>query len=354
MHDMTQAHVTGDLGDWPGFGLQSDIRPALAQALAAGEARALVTLYAAEGPAPHGIGAQMLIGPDTAAGFLSGGCIEADVAIHARECLADGRPRRLVYGRGGPPDIRLLCGSRIELLIEALDAAEPAARRLVELAAARRPGLWLSDGLARACLAEGDSPSDLPPALRAAHDHAVAAADVSASAGDGVFRRHDPAPQMVVVGADPTALAVVSLASAMGWSTAIVRPKGPEAPPPLPAVRYLRSEPSAAFAALPVDSWTAIAATSHDIEADTDALAAALPSAAAYVGVLGSRKRIPERVGALRAAGLPEDVITRLRAPIGLPIRAQTPWEIAVSILAEVIAELKARQAARTWPACRP
>ena len=91
----------------------------------------MVTLYAAEGATPLGLGAQMLFVGDAPTGFLSGGCGEGDVALQARAVLADGAPRRLVYGRGGPPDIRLLCGSRIELLAERIDPAGAAARRLV-------------------------------------------------------------------------------------------------------------------------------------------------------------------------------------------------------------------------------
>jgi xanthine dehydrogenase accessory factor len=339
------------LGDWPGFGLQSDVRPVMARALADADPFALVTLHAAEGPAPHGMGAQMLIGADHAAGFLSGGCIEGDVALHARAALQDGEPRRLIYGRGGPPDIRLLCGSRIELLVEPVEPDDPAAHRLVELTSSRQPGLWLSDGVRRTCLAEGEDPTGLPTALRAAFEAAVATPAVSGGAGGAVFRRHDPVPLVVAVGADPTALALVSLARQMGWDAAIVRPKGPPTPPPIAGVTYLRGDPAVALHTLKVDAWTAIAATSHDIESDGTALAAALPSPAAYVGVLGSRKRIPERLEGLRAAGVPEVAIARLKAPIGLPIKAQTPWEIAVSILAEVVADLKARQAERTWPA---
>ena len=104
-----------DLPDWPIFGLAEDMRPAMAAAAAAGEPAAMVTLYAVEGGGPRPPGAQMLLSASTAAGFLSGGCVEGDVAVHAAQTIADGEPRHLVYGEGGPwPDIRLLCGARIE------------------------------------------------------------------------------------------------------------------------------------------------------------------------------------------------------------------------------------------------
>lgn len=346
-------YLSNGLGDWSaGFGAISDVRPVMAEALAAGEAFALVTLCAAEGGAPHGLGAQMLLSERFAAGFLSGGCIEGDVALHAAAALADGRPRRLVYGQGGPPDIKLLCGARIELLVEPTPADDPAARRLIALWRERRPALWLTDGRRRACLAEGEA-AELPPPLSEALGRATAAPGLSAQAGGALFRRYDPQPQLVAAGADPTAFAAATLALHMGWDAILVRPKGPEAPPPLPGVRYLRGDVLRALEAVGLDAWTAVAATSHDIELDNDVLAAALRSPAAYVGVLGSRKRIPDRVAGLRASGLSEEAIARLKAPIGLDIKAQSPWEIAVSIVAEITAEFKARQAARVWPEAR-
>jgi xanthine dehydrogenase accessory factor len=342
----------GGLGDWSAaFGVLSDVRPVMTAARADGEPFALATLYATEGGAPHGLGAQMLLSPRFAAGFLSGGCIEGDVALHARAVLADGAPRRLVYGRGGPPDIKLLCGARIEVLVEAVPADDVALARLLELSETRRPALWLSDGRRRVCLAEGEAVAGVPAALRAARDRAVAEPGLSAAVGDAVFRRYDPAPQLVAAGADPTAFAAVTLAMQIGWAAILVRPKGPEGGPPIPGVRYLRGDVLKALTEARLDPWTAVAATSHEIEADNDVLVAALRSEAAYVGVLGSRKRIPDRIAGLKASGLGDDAIGRLKAPIGLDIRAQSPWEIAVSIIADITAELKARQAERRWPA---
>jgi xanthine dehydrogenase accessory factor len=336
--------------DWPAYGLTSDVRPALAQALRANAACVLVTLHAAEGATPLGLGAQMLFAGAARAGFLSGGCVEGDVALQAQAVLEDGEPRRLVYGQGGPPDIRLLCGSRIELLMERIDPDSPAARRLSALSAARRPALWLSDGRSQACLAEGESPAALPRSLRAAFGEALNHPALSGAAGEGVFRRFDPAPRLVVVGADPIALAIAGLAVQSGTETFLVRPKGPETPPPVAVAGYLRTPPAQALAAVGVDPWTAVAVATHELETDHAALLAALPSDAAYVGVLGSRKRIPERLGRLHAEGLSDAELLRLKAPMGLAIGARAPWEIGLSVLAEVTAAFKAREARRTWP----
>jgi xanthine dehydrogenase accessory factor len=338
------------LPEWPAFGLQADVRPALARALGEERAAVLATLHSHEGAAPLGEGAQILFDRGAAAGFLSGGCVEGDVALHALDVLEDDAPRRLVYGRGGPPDIQLLCGARIVVLVERIAPRDAAARRLLALGQARRPALWLSDGRARACLAPDEAGEALPRALREALAMARARTAISGAVGDAVFRRHAPRPRLVVVGGDPITLAIARLASEAGFEMALVRPKGPASPPPITAVRYFRGEPAEAFAQLGLDAWTAVAIATHDIDIDHDALCAVLPSGVGYVGALGSRRRLPERLARLRDSGLTEAEIARLHAPIGLDIGARSPWEVAVSAIAEVIQALKAQEAARSWP----
>lgn len=335
---------------WPAFGLAADVRPALARAVAAGRSSVMVSLHAVEGAAPLGEGAQMLFDQGAAAGFLSGGCVEGDVALHAQEALRDGRPRRLIYGRGGPPDIQLLCGSRIELMAETIDPADPAAARLLALTRARKPALWLSDGVKRVCLAEGEGETNVPFVLRAALAQAQANPAPAGGAGGAIYRRYAPAYRLVVVGGDPITLAIARLAADAGFETSLVRPKGPAEPPPVPGVRYFRDEAREAFEDLGLDRWTAVAVATHDIEIDHDALAQALPSPAAYVGALGSRRRLPERLARLKADGLSEAAMARLKAPIGLNIGARSPWHIAVSVVAEAIQTLQAQDALYVWP----
>ena len=76
----------------------------------------------------------------------------------------------------------------------------------------------------------------------------------------------------------------------------------------------------------------------HDDAAENDALVAALATSACYVGALGSRRRIPDRNARLLAAGVGQESIETLHAPIGLPTGAKSPWEIAVSVMAEIVA----------------
>jgi xanthine dehydrogenase accessory factor len=333
--------------DWPSFGLVDDIRPALAAAMSAGKPAALATLHTAQGGAPRGIGAQILFTAEDAAGYVSGGCVEADIAGHAMTVLESGEPRHLVYGRGGPLDIRLPCGGRIELLVERISPDDGAARRLLDLSEHRQAALWLTDGCERAVLAEGEDGYGLPPALRGALAHAQGAPPAT---GAAFHRVYDPRRRMAVLGSDPTALAVASMAAMMGVDTTLVRPSGPVAPPPVAGVDYLRERPASALAALQPDRWTSVVVALHDEINDHEALMAALPSPAFYVGLLGSRRRLADKLDRLRDGGLGETLIQRVRAPIGLPLGGSSPWEIALSILAEIAQEADAARG-RTWPA---
>jgi xanthine dehydrogenase accessory factor len=143
---------------------------------------------------------------------------------------------------------------------------------------------------------------------------------------------------MVVVGGDPTAMAIASLAAMSGFESWLVRPKGPEAPPPLAGVRYDRRAADIALLSIGLDPWTHVAVATHDLGLDETALAVALPSSAPYVGALGARRRLPERLTRLRRLGVDERALARLRAPIGLDLGGKAPFEIAVAVLAEVLA----------------
>lgn len=313
------------LPEWPVFGLADDVRPVMRAAQLAGETLALATLYAVGDGGPRPPGSQMVFTPDTASGFLSGGCIEADIALHASGVIEDGEPRHLVYGQGSPwRDIQLLCGTRLDILVERVTPDDAALAALLTATDARRPAVWVTDGQARFVEEVGSAPT----ARRQNH-----------AASFELRRLYDPVPRLLVFGSDPIALATASLGAQAGFETTLVRPKGPSGPPPLAGFAYSRASPEAALCEISPDAWTAIAVATHDWEIDHEALLAALPSAASYVGVVGARRRIPERVARLRAAGVDDAALARLRAPIGLDLGGKTPWEIAVSVIAEIIAE---------------
>lgn len=306
--------------DWPTFGWQVDVRPALAQAMAAGRSVALATLYRVEGSAPRGPGAQMLFDGDKATGYFSGDCIEGDVARHAAEVLASGEPRHLHYGLGSPwIDIRLRCGGALHVFVERIVPGSAAAKSLLDCGQQRQVCLWRSDGLQQAVTVGSG------PAL------------TFESQPFSFARRFDPAARIIVSGGDPGALAMASLAMQAGFETVLVRPGGPETPPPFPVSRYLRGEPADALGQLRIDRWTAYIGATHEDHHDLGGCLAALRGKAAWVGMIGARSRAAGRLDVLRAAGASEDELAALHLTPGDPSLGKAPFEVATGILSQIM-----------------
>lgn len=327
------------LPDWPDYGLLDDLRGPIFAALAQGRAIVMATLFRVEGGGPRPTGTQMMFalsqtGDLEVHGFLSGGCVEADIASHAAKVLQNGEPMRLVYGPSSPwPDIRLLCGAEIEILLERICPGDDTILGLEQAYGARKPGLWITDGTVRR--------------FEGVKDHAQCH---WTSVPFKVSRPYDPAPRLIIVGSDPTALAMASLGVTAGFQTWLNRPKGPVAAPPVAGLGYLRDDPERALAQIGLDPWTYVAIASHDADTDRPALVCALQSSAGYVGLLGARRRLPERLAALKGAGVSDQALERLRAPIGLDLGGKAPWEVAISVLGEIIQLRHQRQAAGSEP----
>ncbi|MEO6716073.1 MAG: XdhC family protein [Novosphingobium sp.] len=306
--------------DWPTFGWSDDIRPALGAALAAGRAAVLATLFKVEGSAPRGPGAQMLFDGDRASGYFSGDCIEGDVASHAAEVLGTGQSQVLHYGMGSPwIDIRLRCGGALHVLVERIAADSTAAHELLACAAARRPCLWSSDG------------SDQRVEPGAGSLLALTQEPLR------IARRFDPPRRLIVSGGDPGALALARLAGEANFETILVRPDGPDAPPPFPVARYLRDPVETALAAIGVDRWTAFVGATHEDHHDLPACLHALRRDAAWTGMIGAKSRAAGRLAALRAAGASAEELAHLHLSPGIAGLGKAPWEVATGILAEIM-----------------
>ena len=310
--------------DWPVFGWSDDIRPALAAAIGSGRAAALATLFAVEGSAPRGPGAQMLFEGERASGYFSGDCIEGDAALHAAEVLADGEPQRLHYGRGSPwIDIRLRCGGALHVFVERVGADDPAAHALLTASRERRPCVWASDGRARSVTPAGGAPllawSDAP--LR-------------------IARRHDPPPRLIVSGGDPGALALAKLGADAQFETILLRPDGPEHAPPFAGVTYLREEPAEVLGRIGVDRWTAYVGATHEDQHDLAGCLAAMRGGAGYVGMIGARSRAGARMASLEAAGATAEELAELRLSPGITGLGKAPWAVATGVIAEVMQAL--------------
>jgi xanthine dehydrogenase accessory factor len=155
---------------------------------------------------------------------------------------------------------------------------------------------------------------------------------------------HLPPPRLIAIGAVHISQALAPMAAIAGFDMTIVDPRTAFATPErFPHVAMIAEWPEVALARLGLDAFTAVAALTHDPKIDDFALAAALHAGCFYVGALGSRKTHARRLERVAALGFDKDTLSRIHAPIGLAIGAQSPAEIAVSILAEIVQALRHR-----------
>jgi xanthine dehydrogenase accessory factor len=159
-----------------------------------------------------------------------------------------------------------------------------------------------------------------------------------------------PAPRLVIFGAVDYAGALCSLARVAGWRPFVCDPRSQFATPERfpDAEEVIAAWPADAFARIGgIDKATFIAVLTHDPKLDDAALELALHSEAPYVGAMGSRRAQAQRRERLLAAGIEEELLERIAAPIGLDLGALTPEETALSIMAEVVAVRQGRDGGR-------
>ncbi|MCC7426823.1 MAG: XdhC family protein [Alphaproteobacteria bacterium] len=162
---------------------------------------------------------------------------------------------------------------------------------------------------------------------------------VEAAGGRWFLHVHNPPLRLIVVGAVHIAQPLAPMAAMAGFATTIVDPRGAFATAErFPGVTLSDLWPDEAMDAFRPDARTAVVTLTHDPKLDDPALDRALKSPAFYIGALGSRKTHAARLKRLAEMGHGPEVLARIRGPVGLSIEAVTPAEIALSILAEVVA----------------
>ncbi len=229
-------------------------------------------------------------------------------------------------------------------LLAALNA-ERAARRACVVVTRLADGsqrLVREDELVREPMARDTLAAPLAEALRTGRSAAIE------HEGEKLFLNvHAPPVKLVATGAVHISQAMQPMARELGLDMVVIDPRGAFATPErFPSVTLLAEWPDEALARMPLDRYTAFVALTHDPKIDDPALHAALRSACFYVGALGSRKTHAKRRERLAASGFAEADIDRIRAPIGLNIGAVSPAEIALSILGEIVAALRAERVA--------
>jgi xanthine dehydrogenase accessory factor len=329
-------------------------------------------LIDAEGSSPFAPGVFMLIDSDGAIeGSITGGCVESDVVINALEILAeDGEPRLLHYGVSDEAahEVGLMCGGSVEVFVHELreearavcaEAFGAAARAvpagIATLVDGLRPGAKLAvvdgrvlGGLHGPELLDRSVARDLA-ALSERGTSALRHYGLSGEAlGDGLtvhLQAFRAPPTLILVGAIDYSAAVAALAAAVGYQVVIADAR--EA--------FARSErfsrvatvhvgwPTPAIEQRNLGPRDGVIVFSHDPKFDEPAILTALRSDAGFIGALGSHRTARDRQARLLAAGADPAALARVHSPCGLDIGAATPEEVAVSIMAEVIAARSGR-----------
>ena len=210
--------------------------------------------------------------------------------------------------------------------------------------AARRPVIVVTDvadGEQRLVKAADFAADPLAPEL--AKQLRMGKSGMIEAGGSKLFLNvYAPTARLVIVGAVHISQALAPLARSLDYDVTVVDPRTAFASPErFPDVPLIAEWPDVALPPLNIDHYTAFVALTHDPKIDDPALLHAFERDCFYIGALGSRKTHAKRGERLKAQGANDSDIARIHAPIGLAIGAVSPSEIAVSIMAEITAQLR-------------
>ncbi|HXZ99932.1 MAG TPA: XdhC family protein [Candidatus Binatia bacterium] len=327
---------------------------------------ALATVIRTSGSTPRPAGARLLVSREgRMAGSVSGGCLESAVILEGQATLRGAAPPRVLhYGISDELgwSVGLSCGGSCDIFIETLrwdgsDEVLIAARQAIDAdrgvalmttvsgphmgarAAAVEGGRWVGD------LGQ----PGVEAAIRAGVEGRLGSglAGIEEAEDTGVFVDPVvPAPHLVVVGAAHVAVPLTRMAKAAGYRVTVVDPRRAFLTEQrLPdADRLEAAWPDQVLAGIDLGPRDAAVCLAHDPKFEDPALGILLRGRAGYVGAIGSRGTNAKRWARLREAGLDEAALARLHSPIGLDLGAVTPEEIAVAILAEVVAARRGRR----------
>jgi xanthine dehydrogenase accessory factor len=322
-----------------------------------GQAIALANVVETWGSSPRQAGAKMAVTADTTMiGSVSGGCVETAVASEALDSLHDGHPRLLHFGVSDDTawEVGLACGGKMSVFVEPLDVtwwqAMGASLRQDRTIAT----VTILDGelAGQKMLVDAETgiiyTSDrLQPDLYAALMKAAQSATTNGKTTrtrvddlDVLIDVYQPRPRLIIIGGAHVAMALNGFAQQLGFRVALVDPRKAFATKDrFPDVETISHRyPDKILPQLGLTSETYIAILTHDPKIDDRALQVALPSPVRYIGILSSKRTHEKRTARLIAAGVDPQLLTRLRTPIGLDIGAKTPEEVALCIMAEIVA----------------
>ncbi len=355
-----------------------DMLGALADLRARNERAAVATVVRVRGSTYRREGARLLIRADGhTVGSISGGCLEGDVAEVAREVIQSGRPRLVSYDLTSDDDavwgLGLGCNGAIDVFVETTDGAgsdlvtllrEPIERRrtvaLATVISAPEGGLRIGarlfvpeEGATEGSLGDRGPDARIETAARtqiAQGRSLVVPVDLPAGRGEVFIEVVAPPVPLLICGAGHDALPMARLAHELGWWVMVADSR------PAFATRerfpwadevILADDQDVAQKAR-IDRRTFVVLMTHNFLHDLAILRGLLATPARYIGLLGPRARTERLLGDLAKAGvtLTDAQRARLWGPVGLDLGAETPEEIAVSILTEMLAVQNGRSVA--------
>jgi xanthine dehydrogenase accessory factor len=319
------------------------------------------------GSAPRPAGAVLLAAADgRLAGSVSGGCVEGAAFEQIEGARTADRARVIRYGISDEQawDVGLACGGTIDVLVEPRVRPEiiGAARNAGLCVAIPLPGdappaefgpaspgpgevspavvLVAEDGSLTGSLGSAAADSELRVAALAALDRGESTT-VQIGPRQVFLEAYPVRPRLVVVGAVEVARFLVRFAGELGYETIVVDGRASFATPArFPDVdQLIVGWPDEVAEEIGLGPRDAVAVLTHDVKFDEPAIVESLRRGCRYVGAVGSRKTQGDRRERLRAAGLTEAELDRLRGPVGLDLGGRAPAETALAIIAEIVAE---------------
>lgn len=346
------------------------------QAIAAGKKTALATVVHVEGSSYRRPGARMLVDDEgMVTGAISGGCLEGDALRKALFAISQQVSRLVSYDTSNEEDvsigIQLGCEGIIQVLFEPIDSNDPYNPiELIRMAIAERQYTMLgtifklkeksSSQMGTCCMMSDHFQhmgSKIPEHFRTAlsadmkqlfHDRNSSFQQYNTTDGDITvfFELIQPVMSLVIVGAGNDAIPMMNIANQLGWDVRVVDGRNTHARPErfTAACQVLVSHPEKVLEQIPMDTRTACVMMTHNYQYDKLMLKALLPLNIAYIGMLGPRKKLDRMLKDICGEGfnIQAEMLEKVYGPTGLEIGAETPEEIALSIIAEIQAVINA------------
>ena len=305
-------------------------REAIQKLWRAAEKAALATVVEVKGSAYRRAGARMILSADgRSAGVINGGCLDADLWARAHQTMESGAAQLAVYDTTSAQDIvfglGLGCRGVVKILIEPIADLN-----------------WLRDETVVAVEFEGDL------GTRVYREILVGRPRIEATATGRAYVERLEAPQALwIFGAGADAVPLAQMGELLGWNVRALDLRAPHAERPV----HLHTDFVAPcnLGELEIPDGAACLTMTHNFLHDLEILKRVLPSRASYIGVLGPRRRTDELLQGLSRETLAPAFsptpaqLAKLHAPVGLDMGAETPAEIALSIIAEIQKTIRAK-----------